>query len=82
MRNIENLDVFEILITQKNAKMPKGPFCQIRTHIFLSLKIVFIIANSKDPEKMLPYSAFHLIVFTVCQSTFTSIQNEKGQKQP
>ena len=40
MHNLENLDVFEILITQnfdytKSAKMPEGPFCQIGAHIYL-----------------------------------------------
>ena len=33
MLNLENLDVFEILITQKTAKIPQGPFCQIGAHI-------------------------------------------------
>ena len=33
MQNLENLDVFEISITQKTAKMPEGPFCQIRTQM-------------------------------------------------
>ena len=28
MQNLENLDVFEI-----TAKMPKGPFCQIRAQL-------------------------------------------------
>ena len=33
MQNLENLDVFEILITQKSTKMPEGPFCQIPTQL-------------------------------------------------
>ena len=42
MQNLENLDVFEILITQnfdytKSAKMPEGPFCQIGAHIYIYL---------------------------------------------
>ena len=28
--------------------------------IFLSLKIVFILANTADPDEMPPYAAFHL----------------------
>ena len=28
--------------------------------VFLSLKIVFIVANSAGPDEMLPYVAFHL----------------------
>ena len=35
--------------------------------IFLSLKIVFVLANSADPDEMPHYVAFHL-VFAVCQS--------------
>ena len=34
MQNIEILYVFEILNMSKNAKMPEGPFCQIRIHIY------------------------------------------------
>ena len=37
MLNLENLDVFEILVTQKTAKMPEGPFCQIGAHICRAL---------------------------------------------
>ena len=37
MQNLENLDVFEILMTQKHAKMSEGPFCQIRAHIIYAL---------------------------------------------
>ena len=44
----------------------------------LSIKIVFISANSADADEMPLYVAFHLdlhfLVFTVCQS----IENEKG----
>ena len=29
MQNLENLEVFETLITQKSTEMPEGPFCQI-----------------------------------------------------
>ena len=31
MQNLEIQDVFDYT---KTAKMPEGPFCQIRTHIF------------------------------------------------
>ena len=34
--------------------------------VFLSLKVVLILANSKDPDEMQHTAAFHL-VFTVCQ---------------
>ena len=33
MQNLENLDIFEILITQK---LPEGPFCQIRAQLYSS----------------------------------------------
>ena len=29
-------------------------------NVFLSLKIVFILVNSADPDEMPPYAAFHL----------------------
>ena len=32
-KTLKNLDIFEILITQKTAKMPEEPFCQIGAHI-------------------------------------------------
>ena len=43
------------------------PFCILRGHrsnflnfnIFLSLKIVFIVANSADPYERLQYATFH-----------------------
>ena len=35
-------------------------------NIFLSLKNVFILVNSADPDEMPPYFIW---VFTVCQST-------------
>ena len=31
-------------------------------------EVVFILANSADPDEMHHYAAFHL-VFTICQST-------------
>ena len=37
---------------------------------FLSLKVVFVFANSEDPDEM-PYNA----VFTVCQRTYLDVNN-------
>ena len=56
-----------------------GPKSKILNYkVFLSLKIVFILANSADPDEMTPFTAFHLVL-TVCQSScFTGIQNGKG----
>ena len=43
-----------------------------------SLKIVFILANSVDPDEMLPYGAFHLGLHCCPKYLFTGIQNENG----
>ena len=39
-----------------------------------------ILANSADPDEMLPYVAFHLGLhcLTIFKYLFASIQNEKG----
>ena len=44
----------------------------------MSLKFVFILANSADPDEILPYGAFHLGLNCLPKHHFTSIQNEKG----
>ena len=41
-------------------------------------EIVFIIANSADPEKMPPFAAFHKSLHCLQKYLLTSIQNEKG----
>ena len=49
--------------------------------VFLSLKIVFILANRAniaDLAEMLPYAAFHLGPHSLLKYLFTCIQNEKG----
>ena len=40
--------------------------------VFLSLRVLFILANSAGPDKMQHYAAFHL-VFSVCQSIYLGI---------
>ena len=45
----------------------------------MSLKIVFILVNSADPDEMPPYVAFHLGLHCLPKYLFTSYQNEKGQ---
>ena len=48
--------------------------------VFLSLKVVLILANSVDPDEMQHYTAFHRWVFTVYQNTHlgvTSIDESK-----
>ena len=44
----------------------------ITSGVFMSLKIVFILANSADP-----YVAFHMDVHCLPMYPFTGIQNEK-----
>ena len=44
----------------------------------LSLKIVFILANSADPDEMLHYVASHLGLHGLPKYLFIGIQNEKG----
>ena len=50
MQNLENLDVFEILIKQKTAKMPEGPFCQIGAQLFSN--VIRIDSSSGEPSQM------------------------------
>ena len=48
--------------------------------VFLSLKIVFILANRADPDEMTPCLVPHFIwVFTVCQSTCLQVYRKKGE---
>ena len=47
-------------------------------YVFLSLKIVFILVNSADPDEMPPYAAFHLGLHCLPKDQFTGILNEKG----
>ena len=46
--------------------------------VFLSLMIIFIVADSADPDEMPPYAAFHLGLDCLLKYLFTRIQNEKG----
>ena len=43
-----------------------------------SLKIVLILANSADPDEMLPNAAFHLGLHCLPKYLFTGIQKEMG----
>ena len=43
--------------------------------MFLSLKIVFILANSKDPDEIQSYATFW--VYTVCQNTCLAVPRMK-----
>ena len=44
---------------------------------FLSLKIVFILTNSADPDEMLDYAAFHLGLYCLPKH---SVQYKKKRK--
>ena len=46
MQNLENLDVFEILITQKLFKCPKGPFVRLTLICFSCSKSTFSLRRS------------------------------------
>ena len=46
--------------------------------IFLSHKIVFILANCADPDEMPHNAAFHLGLHCLPKYLLSSIQNEKG----
>ena len=48
--------------------------------IYLSLKIVFILANKADLDEMPPYVAFHLSLHCLSKYLFTGIENGKGFK--
>ena len=45
------------------------------------MKIVFILANSADPDEMPPCAVFHLGL-TVCRSTFLPVSRVKGVRFP
>ena len=69
MQNLENLDAFEILITQKTAKMPEGPFCQIGAHIFLRFCLCIFESDTVTSDcpvqifrKMMKYLKITLII--------------------
>ena len=53
MQNLENMDVFEILITQKNAKMQKDPFVR-----FTLICIPKISKISQRVEELLSAQTF------------------------
>ena len=48
--------------------------------VFLSLKIVFILANSAVPDEMLHHAAFHLGLLCLPKYAFRSHQYAKGLK--
>ena len=66
MQNLENLDVFEILTTQKTAKMPEGPFCQIGAHMLAGLNF-----EERFVRNSLPIQAhFSLYPIYACRAQF------------
>ena len=46
--------------------------------VFLFLKIIFVLANSVDPDEMLHYAAFHLDLHCLTKCTFRSHWYTKG----
>ena len=45
----------------------------------MSLKTLFILANTEDPDEIPSYAAFRLGLHCLLKYLFTGIQNEKGQ---
>ena len=43
-------------------------------YVFMPLKIVFTLANSEDPDEMLPYAAFHLSLHCLQKYLFTKLK--------
>ena len=67
-----------------NIKVWDCPFCNLKGcwsqflyNVFLSLKIVLILANSADPAEILPYAAFYLGLHCLQTYLFAGTQNEK-----
>ena len=62
------------------------PLCTLRGHsqnflnydLFLSLKIVLILANSADPDEMQHYAAFHLGLHCLPKYLFRGFQYTQG----
>ena len=50
--------------------------------VFLSLKVVLILANSADPDEMPSKVAFHLSLHCLPEYLFNHIQNEKFKLIP
>ena len=48
-------------------------------NIIVLLKIVYILANSADPDEM-PHEQHFIWVFTVCQTTYLSVSRMKRVK--
>ena len=59
MQNLENLDIFEILITQKLLKCPKDPF--------LRSALIYILANipGKSMNKNNPEAVLKILVMVL-----------------
>ena len=57
-----------------------SPFCVLMGHrstfLYCNVFMVFILANSADPDEMQPYTAFHL-GFTVCESNCLPVSRTK-----
>ena len=48
----------------------------------MPMKIGFILANSADPDEMLPHAAFHLELHYLKKYLFTGTQNERVKRDP
>ena len=50
-------------------------FVENNSSFILSVKIVFILANTEDPDEMLPYGAFHLGLYCLPKYMYLFIGN-------
>ena len=48
---------------------------------FSSLKILFMLANSADPDEMLPFGTLNLDLHSLPKYQFTGIKNEKVKRK-
>ena len=46
--------------------------------VYLSLKVVLILANSADPDEIQRYAAFHLCLHCLFKYPFRGFQHTKG----
>ena len=65
------------MYSQKKA-LYLTPMKSINHGVFLSLKVVLILANTADPDEMQHYAAFHLGLHCLPKYQFRGFQYTKG----
>ena len=69
---------YPILIDTLSMELSVLFFKRLPVKISMSLKIVFFLANSADPDEMRSNAALHLVLHCLLKYLFTCIQNGKG----